>query len=104
MMTYYNRQGKRIPYDQWIELLEDHTYKIIQQDHVGQYFVSTVWLGLNHNPIRQVPHLIFETMIFRKEGDNEFFDYQERYSTEKEARAGHVKTVELCKEKVSEEQ
>ncbi len=49
------------------------------------FWVSTVWLGLNHNFGFGKP-LIYETMVFRgSRGDIEM----ERYSTRKEAVVGH---------------
>lgn len=51
--------------------------------------VSTVWLGLNHNYGSGRP-LIFETMVFGGELDNEM----DRYSTLDEAIAGHQRMVE----------
>ncbi len=53
--------------------------------------VSTVFLGLNHN-FGDGPPVLWETMIFGGEHDQ----YQERYSTRKEALEGHRRAVELA--------
>lgn len=58
----------------------------------GGVRVSTVFLGLDH-AWDAGPPLIFETMIFGGKHD----EYQERYSTWKQAVAGHAKAVELAK-------
>ena len=59
-------------------------------------WVSTVWLGLDHNFGMQGPPLIFETMVFPKEGEWGELDCR-RYSTEEEALAGHEEMVEKWK-------
>lgn len=89
MTEYYDKNLK--PLDtifEWAKLFETPSYKIVKQEEVGKYKVSTVWLGLNHNFHGGEP-LIFETMVF---GDDE--EDMERYSTEEEALAGHKRFVE----------
>ena len=61
----------------------------IGSDHIGEVWVSTVWLGMNHR-FEEGPPLIFETMVFGGEHDEE----QWRWSTPAEARAGHAAVVE----------
>lgn len=73
---------------------------------VGDYEVSTVDLGINHQFIEGLPPLYYETMIFKKYGKDEknLFDYyQERYTTEEEAREGHKQTVEYVKNELKKE-
>lgn len=72
---------------------------------VGKYEVSTVDLGLNHQFDETLPPLYYETMIFIKGNtfeENPFEYYQERYTTEKQAREGHKKAVKYVKEKLKE--
>lgn len=62
------------------------------------YIVSTVDLGIDHSFGIGKP-LYYETMIF-KEVDGHIAGstgYQERYSTEEEARIGHQKAIEYVK-------
>jgi hypothetical protein len=61
--------------------------------------VSTVWLGSNHDFYGEGNPIIFETMIFEcKNGEVNYSDlYMDRYCTEDEAIAGHLKAVELAK-------
>lgn len=66
---------------------------------VGDYEVSTVDLGLNHQFNDDLPPLYYETMIFKVDNDKVNFRdlYCERYSTEEEARIGHQKAIEYVK-------
>lgn len=72
----------------WFETADRH----IGNDSIGDIRVSTVFLGIDQNLGVGKP-LLFETMIFGGKHD----DYQERYSTYKEAVAGHKKALELAK-------
>lgn len=91
-ICYYDRQGNPMTLDEWIAAVEtrDTTTRRVAEDEVGDVWVSTVWLGLNHNTRCDGPPLIFETMVFGGEHDQEAW----RYSTEVEAQAGHVAIVE----------
>ena len=93
MLEKYNKKGEVITLEEWAKLLEDKEYKIIQQDTLANgKWVSTVWLGLDHNFSGGEP-LIFETMVFPKKGNNGELD-MERYSTEEEAIKGHKVMME----------
>ena len=56
----------------------------------GKYVVSTIFLGLDHS-FGEGPPLIFETMVFPLGQWNE--QDMDRYSTLKEAKAGHAAMV-----------
>ncbi len=91
---YYDKQGKPITMDEWGKFFNDMEYKVIKQTTLSNgKWVSTVWLGLGYSFEPGAP-LIFETMVFPKEGDysEEGLD---RYSTLEEAQQGHEK---MCKE------
>lgn len=85
-------------YKKWLEemgevekKLTDPKYKIIKQTVLPNgKWVSTVWLGLDHRFINKGLPLIFETMVFPEKGNYSDLD-QERYSTEDEAKKGHLK-------------
>jgi hypothetical protein len=86
----------------WGRLMEDRSYSIIKQEDIRQFFISTVWLGMDHGWMNEKP-LIFETMIFTPDDkDNKFVDYQTRYATEEEAIEGHIRAVNLVKEWILE--
>ena len=86
---------------QWGSFLED-TGRLVAFSGNGDLYVSTVFLGLDHNFSLRGPPVLFETMVFRgtttisgpdgprevpasSEEDGEF----ERYSTWAEAEEGH---------------
>ena len=64
--------------------------RIIKQYDNDEVFVSTVFLGLDHAWNSDVP-VLWETMIFGGEHDQ----YQERYTSYKDALEGHEKALEL---------
>lgn len=95
MSYYYDKEGKKIDMMEWCKLFEDFNYKVVQQDKLPNgKFVSTVWLGLDHQ-FGNGPPLIFETMIFPKKGSVDE-EYCERYSTLEEAIKGHRKALEIA--------
>ena len=67
---------------------------------VGDYLVSTVDLGLNHQFDDSLPPLYYETMIFKVENEEVNYSelYCDRYTTEEEARIGHQEAIEWVKE------
>jgi hypothetical protein len=118
---YYDRRGNQISFRESSMLWAlDEKYRIIKQEYVGDYWVSTVWLGLDHS-FGHGPPLIFETMVFNHtlpkpprpptnmeigspEMEQWLEDYpeqtsasdldMERYSTESDALEGHARMVE----------
>jgi hypothetical protein len=96
MLDWYNRDGDKITTEEVNRLLGDNEYKIVKQTQVGSYFVSTVWLGLDHNYLSDGPPIIFETMVFATspnvEGLGPDLDSR-RYSTEAQALEGHEEMV-----------
>jgi hypothetical protein len=55
----------------------EHNNKIVKQEEIGKFFVSTVFLGFDHDWSFKGPPLLFETMVFHKEGgsaDNAYFN------------------------------
>jgi hypothetical protein len=91
-LRYYRRDGTPItskePHLQWAREKENPIVK--QETLPNGYWVSTVWLGLDHQ-FGDGPPLIFETMVTNPAGEWE--DFQERYSTEEEALEGHKEAV-----------
>lgn len=64
--------------------------RVIQQDIVGRYFISTVFLMIDHAYGGGAP-VLWETMVFP---DNTFSEvYCERYTSYVDALEGHVRTV-----------
>ena len=90
---YYDKDGQPMTLEEWGKKLEDKDYKIIRQDTLPNgKWVSTVWLGLDHQFGEGAP-LIFETMVSQEKGGRQEED-TERYSTLEEAREGHKKMVD----------
>lgn len=99
---HFDREGNEITFWEWSGYASDPEYKIIAQHRFGPFFVSTVWLGIDHGASRwfqdegeKAAPVIFETMIFDDTDDenapeHELKDYQKRYSTEQEAKEGHA--------------
>jgi len=74
--------------------------KIIKQEDVGDYWVSTVFLCIDHNwGFREEKRpVVFETMIKNKD---KWENYQERYCTYADALNGHNAVVEKLKQGLS---
>lgn len=66
---------------------------------IGNYEVSTVDLGLNHQFDETLPPLYYETMIFKvKNGEVDYSEiYCDRYTTQEEAELGHQKAIDYVK-------
>lgn len=99
-MTYYyldeNKNPIRCDLKTWT-IKFDNQNRVVKQEEVNDKYVSTMFLGLDHNYLEDNdnPH-IFETMIFQ---NNDWQDiYCERYSTYQEAEEGHEKAVQLVKQ------
>ena len=89
----------------WAEWFE-HASRIVQQDQIGDAFVSTVFLALDHRYGPGDP-ILWETMIFQGEseitlpsGRKKKFKQEQwmaRYTSKDAAIAGHMKAVEMVK-------
>lgn len=86
---YYDRRGNPITADQW-PVGEER--RVDRTEISVDVTVSTVHLVLDHSH-GQGPPLIFETMVFGGEHDQD----QWRYSTEEQAQAGHDAVVAWLK-------
>jgi len=72
----------------WFE--KHHKDRIVAQEYVGEHWISTVFLGLDHNYAMEGPPLLYETMVFYATGED---DLVKRYATWTEAEKGHRQTV-----------
>ena len=89
--------------------MEDIEYKRVASTDIGPYWVSTVWLGIDHNWLGDGPPIIFETMVFSK-GERDDPGYHglhdmdmDRYATEEEALAGHEAMCLMVRATLQEE-
>lgn len=90
-MFYYNRQGAAISFEKFVELYaKGPEYRQVKETMLPNgIWVSTVFLGLDHNMGRGGPPLIFETMAFDSEKNlNSLACVQS--SREREARIAHI--------------
>ena len=72
----------------WLE--ENPERKAVKQEHIGDIFISTVFLGLDHAWQSDIP-VLWETMIFGGEHDQ----YQDRYTSVEDALEGHKTALTL---------
>lgn len=99
MSDYYDRDGNPITLEQWRWLFErGEDYRRVATVEVAGCWVSTVWLGLDHNFGFGGPPHIFETMAFigARNGDSTD-DIVMRTSTEEEAHEAHARVVDQVK-------
>ena len=95
---WYDKKGRPVGIQTFGRLFRDEGYARIAQDDVltpsgDMVWVSTVFIGINLNPISPVP-IIFETMVF---SDGYADGHCERYATEEAALAGHERIVAALK-------
>ena len=102
-MEFYDRNGKQMTLEEWGKAFANPKYKILGSHCVGNLWVSTVWLGVDHdygNLFRNppMPPLIFESMIFEvPDGVTNWSSLEmRRYRTEHEAMVGHAELVHLA--------
>lgn len=90
---FFDRTGRRIDLARWAELSDDEDYRRVGLDAPSPAVsVSTVWLGLDHDPFGGAPQ-IFETLVFGGGLDGEC----RRYPDEDQARSGHREMVTLVR-------
>jgi hypothetical protein len=77
----------------WGEFFRDIAKRRIGEDMVGKVRVSTVFLGLDHNPFHEGDPLLFETMIFGGPLDCATW----RYASYDQAERGHQEAVTQAK-------
>ena len=95
MSEYYDRQGNPLTLKQWASNFETRgdQKRVAETTLPNGRWVSTVWLGRNHQ-YGDGPPLIFETMVFSSKDGPLNEEDCDRYSTEAEALAGHAEMVE----------
>lgn len=94
-MNYVGKDGKPIPREVALAAFGDPQQRIVASDYINGHHISTVWLVIDHG-FGGTP-IPFETMIFKEhEGDCPLDGFQERYTTEAHAIAGHDRAVEMA--------
>ena len=95
MSHFYDMQGNPLTLEQWSKRFNDPE-RIIAQQTIGDYWISTVWLGLDHSH-HYGPPLIFETMVFDADRSSGYEHRMVRYTTLEEAKAGHARLAAVLK-------
>jgi hypothetical protein len=81
----------------WFEMSrKDGSFRVAGTE-VGDYWVSTVFLGLNHNWALSGPPVLFETIVFSEKEDFGSDEQMARYCTYEEAERGHNRLVEMLR-------
>lgn len=101
MIDYYDLNSLPMTYEKWRAAFEDSAYRRIGFARVGwgpgKKYVSTVWLGLNHNFAHTGIPVIFESMVFQQGGRRRpglgHAVTQVRYAFKEEAAEGHQQLV-----------
>jgi len=87
---------------EWAKWFEESKDRFVKQDKVNGFFVSTVFLGLDHNFTDSGAPILFETMVFDENRKNDYGShpdiYSERFRTKEEAILNHDKLVADLKE------
>ena len=98
-MPYFDKKGKPITADEWIELFDNMKYRRMLDTSVGWGRVATVWIGVDHSHVidGDEPPMIFETAVYGADDDEEF---KEAYSNVKDATEGHKDAVEWARTQV----
>lgn len=96
----------------WGEWMQKND-RIVKQEDIGPFFVSTVFLGVDHSFDEHAPPVLFETMVFGDEIQNEVFKMPvrmresldeatlfNRYSTWEQAEEGHKEIAHRVRRKL----
>ncbi len=86
----------------WAEWFETIDNRRVALTELPECRISTVFLGLDHNfGFGGDQPILFETMVFGKDHNNEWTDFGGRCSTWAEAEAMHAETVEQVKREIA---
>jgi hypothetical protein len=113
-VSYYLLDADHVPYpvemDEWARWYGTRDGRHVGSTETQLYWVSTVFMGLDHNRHPDGPPILFETMVFERErtvtempwgqlkslrksvDEDGFFN---RYATWAEAETGHAEIVAL---------
>ncbi len=95
MHAFYNRQGEPITVEEWAESIAHNSEEFEERNRIAlterdEVVISTVFMGINHGDLLgESPPMIFETLVIGGEYDGAML----RYSTEREAAAGHEDAI-----------
>jgi hypothetical protein len=79
-------QPDGVAWTAWLDWAAEVGWSVVAQEEIGGSWISTVFLGFNMNHRGDRDPILFETVVFRKDGA----EYVRRYRTWKEAEQGHL--------------
>lgn len=89
-LRVYDRLGRRINYTEYRQLHDDHAYRFLARDKLGDLEVVTAWLGMDQGDADEP--WVFGTVTLASDGT--FLDDEEIFaSTEDEATAHHAELL-----------
>ena len=94
---YYDKEGLPITVGEWARRMEDDEYKRVAATYFAGGWVSTCWLGLDHQFFDEQEPLIFESMIFTADTGHKLNRAFRRYPSLEVALEGHRQMVELMR-------
>lgn len=102
---YRDKEGNQIDIDRLEELLQDNDYRVIKQETIGPFWVSTVWMGVPHGIMPEFSY--FETMIFEPSNINDPRNNLGkeidcwRYHSKQEAEKGHEEICQIVHKRLA---
>lgn len=104
-IVFYDRDGKRITPQEFLELRKNERYHLLADTHITHGFhVQTVWLGIGRERGRE--SCVFETVFMRQKnvGDAQLTRFVQRsYATEADAFRGHAALVREARDLVQDQ-
>lgn len=96
-MIHWTLEGRKAvsgaSLQEWGRMFDDFEGRTVGRTDIGEWHVSTVFLGMDHN-FGGGPPLLFETMIFsHHDPRNEQDESCWRYTTWEQAESGHAAVV-----------
>jgi hypothetical protein len=91
-----NGEPKLATLGEWMNFCSDGR-RIVAQEQVGQYWISTIFLGIDHNWGEGAP-ILWETMIFAHAANHRWDQKQDRCAGSREqAEAMHARMVDFVR-------
>lgn len=94
---YFDRDLQ--PIDDFSTITTRQMGKRVLQTTVGDYWLSTVWLGIDHSFGDEGGPIVFETMIFRPDGSDDVGEdvHQIRHASEEDAARWHLRALDALR-------
>lgn len=93
--VYYDWNGEPITQEQWMSPARFGSKRVRETTLANGFWISTVYMGIDHSYMPDEPPIIYETMAFTPDGRGGFDEM--RYATLEQALIGHEIMVERIK-------